>query len=103
MNLCIVEKRGEIRIDYNKKYVDTQGKEVNGFPEYLIESEVNINNNWTDIQGYTVNNTFYPTENSELVLERVIKSTSKEGDKDLLIPKRKYGKYCKPFILYDSE
>ncbi|MEO0302045.1 MAG: site-specific DNA-methyltransferase, partial [candidate division WOR-3 bacterium] len=38
-----------------------------------------INDNWTDIPGYEQDPNF-PTRNSEILLKRVIKSTSNEGD-----------------------
>ncbi len=38
-----------------------------------------INNNWTDISGYEQDPDF-PTRNSEILLKRVIESTSNEGD-----------------------
>jgi adenine specific DNA methylase Mod len=38
-----------------------------------------INNNWTDIPGYEQDPDF-PTKNSEILLKRVIESTSREGD-----------------------
>jgi len=38
-----------------------------------------INNNWTDIPGYEQDPNF-PTKNSEVLLKRVIESTSNEGD-----------------------
>ncbi len=50
-------------------------------PEYWVEPtdfEV-IDSNWTDIAGYS-NSMGYPTENSEDLLERVIKSSTQEGD-----------------------
>jgi len=50
-------------------------------PEYWVEpSNVKVlDSNWTDIPGYT-QTTGYPTENSEQLLERIIKSASNEGD-----------------------
>ena len=52
-----------------------------GKPQYLIDSttEILIDSNWTDIPGYSTTSG-YPTENSEDVLERVIKSCSDEND-----------------------
>jgi adenine-specific DNA-methyltransferase len=49
--------------------------------EYLVnESETMVlNSNWTDISGYSFT-TGYPTENSESLLERVIKAGSSEND-----------------------
>ncbi len=50
-------------------------------PEYWVEpKEVDLlDTNWTDIPGYSFS-TKYPTENSEVLLERVIKSASRSGD-----------------------
>lgn len=52
---------------------------------YKLESlETAIDSNWTDIPGYsnvTSNiSEYFPTENSEILLKRVIESTSNEGD-----------------------
>lgn len=50
-----------------------------GKPEIkTIDKE--ISNNWTDIPGYTARPGGYPTENSEELLERVIKASSNPGD-----------------------
>jgi Adenine specific DNA methylase Mod len=38
-----------------------------------------VDSNWTDIPGYSFGWNF-PTENSEILLKRVIESTSEEGD-----------------------
>ncbi|MDP2939247.1 MAG: site-specific DNA-methyltransferase [Candidatus Omnitrophota bacterium] len=64
-----LEKLGRIRLSKT------------GNPQYLIDSteSILIDSNWTDIPGYSTG-TGYPTENSEQLLERVIKSFSKEGD-----------------------
>ena len=48
-------------------------------PSYVFDEKKAIDSNWTDIPGYT-QETGYPTENSELLLERVIKSFTKEDD-----------------------
>lgn len=49
--------------------------------EYLLDdrNHKQIGNNWTDITGYS-STTSFPTENSEILLKRVIESTSDEGD-----------------------
>jgi len=49
--------------------------------QYWVEpkDEVNLDSNWTDIPGYTFT-TGYPTENSEQLLERVIRATTNEND-----------------------
>jgi len=74
------EKLGWIRINPNRSYVDTQGNKVKGMPEYLKEPELLLDTNWTDIKGYETHNTFFPTENSEILLKRVIEGVSNEGD-----------------------
>jgi len=66
------EKLGWIRINTGRKYVDTEGKEVQGMPEYLKEPELLLDTNWTDIKSYETHNTFFPTENSEILLKRII-------------------------------
>jgi len=52
-----------------------------GRPEYWIEPKetVTLDTNWTDIAGYTFT-TGYPTENSERLLERIIKTGSHPSD-----------------------
>jgi|LDZT01.1.fsa_nt_gi adenine specific DNA methylase Mod len=49
--------------------------------EYLLAPTEykQIDSNWTDVSGYTSNWNF-PTENSEILLDRVMHSTSQEGD-----------------------
>jgi len=49
--------------------------------QYWIEPKLksNLDSNWTDIPGYTFT-TGYPTENSEQLLERIIKVATKEED-----------------------
>jgi len=50
-------------------------------PKYWVEptKEMIIDTNWTDIPGYTVT-TGYPTENSEVLLKRIIQLASNPGD-----------------------
>ena len=50
-------------------------------PEYKLEptEEQLLDSNWTDIPGYTFK-WDYPTENSEQLLERIIRASSNEGD-----------------------
>jgi adenine specific DNA methylase Mod len=50
-------------------------------PEYWVEptSKKPLTSNWTDISGYSFT-TGYPTENSEDLLERVLKACSIEGN-----------------------
>ncbi len=51
-----------------------------GRPQYLVapSDTIALNSNWTDISGYSFT-TGYPTENSEDLLQRVIKAGSKNG------------------------
>ena len=72
------EKLGWIRINHNRKYIDTQGNEVLGMPEYLKEPELLLDTNWTDIKSYETHNTGFPTENAEILLKRVIESINCE-------------------------
>ncbi len=74
------EKLGWIRINPNRTYIDTQRNIVKGMPEYLKEPELLLDTNWTDIKSYETHNTFFPTENSEILLKRVIEGVSREGD-----------------------
>ncbi|MGB9798041.1 MAG: DNA methyltransferase, partial [bacterium] len=50
-------------------------------PKYWVEERVEevLDSNWSDIYGYSTSWNF-PTENSEILLKRVIESTSQEGD-----------------------
>ncbi|AWB10493.1 DNA methylase [Thermodesulfobium acidiphilum] len=77
------EKLGWIRINPGRKYIDTQGNEVKGMPEYLKEPELLLDTNWTDIKSYETHNTFFATENSEILLKRVIEGM--EYDKQSII------------------
>ncbi|MEM4396130.1 MAG: site-specific DNA-methyltransferase [Candidatus Woesearchaeota archaeon] len=74
----LIEK-GEIRINENKTYIDLQGNLVVGEPEMLQSEFEVLDSNWTDIQSYSTSWNFR-TENSEILLKRVIESTSNEGD-----------------------
>lgn len=47
--------------------------------EYLGNDDVQINNNWLDIPSYATT-TGYPTENSEELLNRIIRLCAKPGD-----------------------
>jgi site-specific DNA-methyltransferase (adenine-specific)/adenine-specific DNA-methyltransferase len=48
-------------------------------PYYYFDMPKSIDSNWTDISGYS-QTWNYPTENSEQLLERVILTSTKEGD-----------------------
>ena len=63
--------QGDIRINPKKRYVDTEGNQIVGMPEYRKEPYLLLNTNWDDISGYTTHNTFFATENSEELLKRV--------------------------------
>jgi adenine-specific DNA-methyltransferase len=72
-------KKGLLRINESRSYVDKFGNRVQGLPEYLQYPFQEIDNDWTDIPGYSREWDFQ-TENSEILLKRVIESTSDEGD-----------------------
>lgn len=56
-------------------------KEDQPIPEYLVKStgSIVLDSDWTDIAGYS-HNWDFPTENAEVLLERVIKSSTRAGD-----------------------
>jgi len=70
-----------IRINEKVEYVDIKGKRTKGMPEYLVlpSEEIGIDTTWMDIPGYSSGWNFR-TENSEILLKRVIESTSNGGD-----------------------
>jgi len=70
--------RNKVRINENLEYIDCFGNKIKGVPELLYDSEV-VGNEWLDIPSYAQVQHF-PTENSEILLKRVIESTSNEGD-----------------------
>jgi site-specific DNA-methyltransferase (adenine-specific)/adenine-specific DNA-methyltransferase len=73
-------EKGEIRLN-RRVYTDLRGKKQNGMIEFLTGEYRKVDSNWTDIQSYSIPaRTGYPTENSEALLERVIKSASNKGD-----------------------
>ncbi|MGB9812183.1 MAG: site-specific DNA-methyltransferase [Thermovenabulum sp.] len=71
-------KEQRIRI-VEKEYIDVFGNKHYKMPQYLMSEFEVIDSNWTDIPGYSQTQGF-PTENSEILLKRVIESTSNEGD-----------------------
>jgi adenine specific DNA methylase Mod len=78
-----LQAEGRIRINKNASYTDIHGNRINFVPEKLQSEDVNIDNNWTDIPGYefgVFSPWKFPTENSEILLKRVIESTSNEDD-----------------------
>ncbi|EEP61081.1 site-specific DNA-methyltransferase [Sulfurihydrogenibium yellowstonense] len=72
-------KEGRIRIKEDVEYIDLMGNKVKGMPQYLTGEEELLDSNWTDIPGYSFGWDFQ-TENSEILLKRVIESTSNEND-----------------------
>ncbi|MEM0201474.1 MAG: site-specific DNA-methyltransferase, partial [Candidatus Micrarchaeaceae archaeon] len=72
-------KKRLVRVNKNRSYIDKFGNRVQGMPEYLQYPFQEIDNDWADIPGYSRNWEFQ-TENSEQLLQRVIESTSNEGD-----------------------
>jgi adenine specific DNA methylase Mod/very-short-patch-repair endonuclease len=78
-----LQAEGRIRINHNASYIDIFGNRINFVPEKLQSGEIEIDNNWTDIPGYefgVFSSWRFPTENSEVLLKRVIESTSDRGD-----------------------
>jgi adenine specific DNA methylase Mod len=69
---------GKVRINEDTSYVDCFDNKIKGVPELLYDSEI-VGNEWLDIPGYSQVQHF-PTENSEILLKRVIESTSNQGD-----------------------
>ena len=76
--LDILLKENRIRT-ITKKYIDVYGNEQNSILQYLMDNKETIESNWTDIASYSFSFQ-YPTENSEPLLERVIKATTNEND-----------------------
>jgi len=72
-------EKGLLRINEKRSYVDKFGNKVFGLPEYLQFPYQSLDSDWTDIPGYTSIWDF-STENSEILLKRVIESTSNEND-----------------------
>lgn len=62
-----------------KKYVDIYGNEQNEILEYQMSENETIESNWTDIPGYSTTTSFQ-TENSEKLLNRVIRTASENGN-----------------------
>ena len=74
-----MQKEGRIRIENDSSWVDLDGVAHRGVPEYLQTEDTPVDSNWTDLKGY-VRSSRYPTENPEELLERVILSSSNDGD-----------------------
>src|SRR3989344_1294815 len=83
----IMHKNGYIKLSKGRKgeesgfmlKVNDKWEKTDIVPRYFLHQPKVINSNWSDISGYS-QTTDYPTENSEKVLERVIKISSNEGD-----------------------
>ncbi|MHA1874868.1 MAG: DNA methyltransferase [Promethearchaeota archaeon] len=73
-----LQKMGRIRF-VKGSYTDTKGNKVNFIVEKLQDPLQDISNNWTDIIGYEFGAKF-STTNSEILLKRVIESTSTKND-----------------------
>lgn len=71
-------EKGKIRLNEDLEYIDCRGKKIKGVPELLYDFEI-VGNEWLDIPGYSQAQHF-STENSEILLKRVIESTSNDGD-----------------------
>lgn len=72
-------EEGRIKIKEDVKYIDLNGQEVEGMPQYLTSEEELLDSNWTDIPGYS-NTQGFQTENSEALLKRVIESSTDSND-----------------------
>ena len=73
----VKEKR--LRINEKATYVDLDGNKVRGMPEYLQTAVNPVDSNWADLKGYTAKWN-YPTENSEELLDRIVRTSSKKDD-----------------------
>ncbi|MEM4134630.1 MAG: site-specific DNA-methyltransferase, partial [Candidatus Micrarchaeia archaeon] len=62
-----------------QKFLETKRLVFENGQWYIITFEEPLKNHWLDYQGYSRNWNFQ-TENSEILLKRVIESTSNEGD-----------------------
>ena len=69
---------GRIKI-VEKEYIDVFGNKQKRMPYYLPKDFDILESNWTDIPGYT-SIWGFSTENAEILLKRVIESTSNEGN-----------------------
>uniref|UniRef100_A0A7C3RKB2 site-specific DNA-methyltransferase (adenine-specific) n=1 Tax=Dictyoglomus thermophilum TaxID=14 RepID=A0A7C3RKB2_DICTH len=74
-----LNKAKRIRIYEEYEYIDVLGRNQKGLPQYLESEQTPVDSNWTDINSYSFGWGF-STENSEILLKRVIESTSNEGD-----------------------
>ncbi|MFN3605482.1 MAG: DNA methyltransferase [Leptonema sp. (in: bacteria)] len=74
-----LNKEERVRIYEEYEYVDVFGNKQKGLPQYLESELTPVDSNWTDIGSYSFGWSF-STENSEILLKRVVESTSNEGD-----------------------
>ena len=72
------ERKGKVRINKSKKYVDCFENIIEEKPELYYDLEA-VRNDWLDIPGYSQVHKF-STENSEELLQRVIECGSKRND-----------------------
>jgi adenine-specific DNA-methyltransferase len=80
--LKIAEKENITLEEYwerTRKKLDFIRKEGNTIKYWVSPEKKVSHNNWTDLEGYG-RNWHFQTENSEILLKRVIESTSNEGD-----------------------
>ncbi|MEO0050595.1 MAG: site-specific DNA-methyltransferase, partial [candidate division WOR-3 bacterium] len=74
----VLVRENRIKI-VEKEYFDVKGIKRTKIPYFLPKGFDLSNSNWTDIPSYSQTQGF-ATENSEILLKRVIESTSNEGD-----------------------
>jgi adenine specific DNA methylase Mod len=88
LNIAIENKTARLKCKKCGLVITEQNQILNGhckscgsneFEGQIYSLYNQINNNWTDIEGYEQDPDF-PTKNSEILLKRVIESTSNEGD-----------------------
>ena len=76
---------GDLRINPDREYVDTEGNTVKGMPVSLQSEFKRVDANWTDITGYssTMRNLVgikFSTENSESLLARTVDSAAEKNE-----------------------
>ena len=78
-----MQKQGRIRINFGQSYTDCNGKRIDYIPEKLQDSNVIVDNNWTDIPGYefgVYSKEKFSTQNAEVLLKRVVALSSQDND-----------------------
>lgn len=74
-------QRGEARYkNVNAEEMADKGKNPGDVWEDTISSEGDVWSKVFPVQGNSIQNTFYPTQKPEALLERIIKASSNEGD-----------------------